>query len=367
MTTPITYVAGKRSLLFNDNGVSTVVPQSHLKYLDIVAALNAGDITRVRELLVPVKEALVQSSDGLLTLDKGVFYFDGKPLHVAMTTRIQDFMRDGLDVTPVFNFLRNLLDNPSKRAVDELWGFIAKGDMPITADGYFIAYKMVSGDYKDLYTGTMDNSVGATVKMRRNEVDEEKTNTCSQGLHFAAKHYVVNGSYGSRSHGNRLVAVKVNPRDVVAIPVDYNNAKGRACEYYILKELEWYKDGPDDLPVVGTQNGFKVLDEGTPEKDTTGIGGLDTADAMVASKVVANAGKKWSDEEVATIKKMVFPTDKGGDGLGLTHISALTGMSRRQIARIRDGQVGFNLPLGSASALINWGVPAKTDSDSEEE
>lgn len=226
---------------------------------------------------------------------------------------------------------------------------------------------MVSGDYKDLYTGTMDNSVGATVKMRRNEVDEEKTNTCSQGLHFAAKHYVVNGSYGSRSHGNRLVAVKVNPRDVVAIPVDYNNAKGRACEYYILKELEWYKDGPDDLPVVGTQNGFKVLDEGTPEKDTTGIGGLDTADAMVASKVVANAGKKWSDEEVATIKKMVFPTDKGGDGLGLTHISALTGMSRRQIARIRDGQVGFNLPLGSASALINWGVPAKTDSDSEEE
>lgn len=28
--------------------------------------------------------------------------------------------------------------------------------------------------------------------------------------------------------------VKVNPKNVVAIPSDYNNMKGRACEYEVI-------------------------------------------------------------------------------------------------------------------------------------
>ena len=31
--------------------------------------------------------------------------------------------------------------------------------------------------------------------------------------------------------------VKINPRDVVSIPTDYNNAKGRACRYEVIGEV----------------------------------------------------------------------------------------------------------------------------------
>jgi hypothetical protein len=33
------------------------------------------------------------------------------------------------------------------------------------------------------------------------------------------------------------VILKINPRDVVSIPSDYNNSKGRACRYEIAGEL----------------------------------------------------------------------------------------------------------------------------------
>ena len=36
--------------------------------------------------------------------------------------------------------------------------------------------------------------------------------------------------------------IKVNPRDVVSIPVDYNNSKGRCCKYEVVGEVK-FKDG----------------------------------------------------------------------------------------------------------------------------
>jgi len=41
------------------------------------------------------------------------------------------------------------------------------------------------------------------------------------------------------SDGGKTMIVKINPRDVVAIPSDYNNAKGRTCRYEVVAE---YKD-----------------------------------------------------------------------------------------------------------------------------
>jgi hypothetical protein len=31
--------------------------------------------------------------------------------------------------------------------------------------------------------------------------------------------------------------LKINPRDVVSIPSDYNNSKGRTCRYEVIDEL----------------------------------------------------------------------------------------------------------------------------------
>ncbi|UQJ95396.1 rIIB protein [Klebsiella phage CPRSB] len=90
-------------------------------------------------------------------------------------------------------------------------------------------------NYKDLATGKFDNSPGVTVSMPRNMVDEDKTRTCSTGLHVAAKSYLPH--YGGGV--GRVIQVKVDPADVVAIPVDYNNAKMRVCRYKVMIDVTY--------------------------------------------------------------------------------------------------------------------------------
>ncbi len=142
-------------------------------------------------------------------------------------------LEEDFPVDPLCNFLTNLKLNPSKRAVDELYGFLEKNSLPITPDGHFLAYKKVRDNYKDIHSGTFDNSVGQVCEMPRNEVNEDKDQTCSSGLHFCSLEYLPNFGYGT---GNRVVILKINPRDVVSIPSDYNNAKGRACRYEVIDE-----------------------------------------------------------------------------------------------------------------------------------
>jgi hypothetical protein len=85
----------------------------------------------------------------------------------------------------------------------------------------------------DCASNTFDNSPGKTVTMPRNQVDEDDQRTCSAGLHVCSKSYI--GHFGSGS--DRIVSVKVHPRDVVSIPVDYNDAKMRTCGYVVLEDV----------------------------------------------------------------------------------------------------------------------------------
>ena len=152
-------------------------------------------------------------------------------MHNALTTRMIAMLQEEFPIEPLVLFMENLMNNPSKRAVTELYGFLEKNNLPITPDGHFLAYKKVREDYLDVHSGTMNNSVGSIVEMERNMVDDDKNNTCSTGLHFCSQSYL--NSFG----GNRTMILKINPRDVVSIPSDYNDSKGRACRYEVIGEL----------------------------------------------------------------------------------------------------------------------------------
>ena len=102
--------------------------------------------------------------------------------------------------------------------------------MPITEDGCFLAYKNVREDYLDRHSRSFNNRVGSICVVPRNSVDDDRQNTCSYGLHFAALSYL-QGMWGFS--GNTMI-VKINPADVVAIPYDYDNAKGRTCRYEVI-------------------------------------------------------------------------------------------------------------------------------------
>lgn len=241
------------TLVFDD-GDSATVYNTEENYGAVCAAVKDKDWERAKELAQPI-EVVRKTIVGLdrVAIEGGYVTYDGVPMHSTLTTRMLEMSSDGYDIQPMALFLQNLMENPSYRAVNELYDFLEASNLPITEDGHFIAYKRVRGDFKDIRTGKFDNSPGKTAEMPRNMVDEDKDRTCSDGLHFCGREYLP--MYGGNST-NKVIMIKINPRDVVAIPSDYNNTKGRTCKYYVVKELPVDFDSSGKLPEEKLEGSF---------------------------------------------------------------------------------------------------------------
>lgn len=211
-------------------GMTThTIHKDNVNFTDVKRAIRDERWNDLPEILDPVIK-LKNFTKGKVAFREGKFFYRDYEVHNVLTGKMMEMMKQGFPIDPMIKFMENLLENPSKRAVDELFGFLQNNQLPITDDGHFIAYKKVREDYLDVHSGTLDNSVGSVVEMPRNLVDDDKNRTCSAGLHFCSVEYLK--SFG----GNRLVILKINPRDVVSIPTDYNNSKGRACRYEVIGE-----------------------------------------------------------------------------------------------------------------------------------
>jgi hypothetical protein len=213
-------------------GKAYSVDPTHPNYYKIIESIKAQDWDAFVKLTDIASSINAYVSEDVQVKD-GVVYYKDIPIHNTLTERIIKFMREGLPWMPLCKFLENLMKNPSKRAVDELYTFLDEGELPITTDGCFLAYKNVRSDYKDIHSGTFDNSVGAICEMPRNQVCDDKDKTCSSGLHFCSIKYLPNFS---DSDGGKTMRLKINPADVVSIPSDYNNTKGRCCRYEVVGE-----------------------------------------------------------------------------------------------------------------------------------
>jgi hypothetical protein len=177
-------------------------------------------------------------SEGIVITDETIL-IDGVEISSSLANQIRRHYEDDLPIEPLVKFVQKVRLNPSYRIRNQLWLFIEasqeSGGFTIAEDGDILAYKKVRADYKDIHSGTFDNSVGKIVEMERMNVDDDPNHTCSAGLHFCAYSYL--SSYGS-SGNDKVMLVKVNPADVVSIPTDYNNAKARCCRYEVVQEIE---------------------------------------------------------------------------------------------------------------------------------
>jgi len=237
MTQVTAAIVSPKSITLVIDGHTTPITDSHPNYAEIRAAASAGKYALIDGLLDLVK-AVVDFGAGRVSVEDGVVLFDGKATHNAVTSRILAMVDEGLEVGPMLRFLDNLMENPSYRSVQQLYTFLEVNDLPITEDGCFLAYKMVDrnsdGTLTDHRTKTFDYSIGAApAKMPRNQVNEDPTQTCSSGLHVCAQGYL-----GHYYGGGATILVKVNPRDVVAVPTDYQNAKMRVCEHVTVREVD---------------------------------------------------------------------------------------------------------------------------------
>ena len=154
----------------------------------------------------------------------------GESIHNLVVERVLDFMRKGMPYKPLVKFLGKLMENPSRRAVDELYSFLEHKNMPITAEGNFLAYKGVNHDFTDNYSGKFDNSVGQVLKMRRSGVDDDARHGCSSGFHAGSYEY----AKGYAHNGGNLMVVEIDPANVVSVPYDCECQKLRTSEYKVV-------------------------------------------------------------------------------------------------------------------------------------
>lgn len=255
---------------------SHTINKTHLAYEKVKQAIKEGDWDTVDRVINPVKVVL-DYGQGNISVQGSKVFWKNQEMHNALSRRMIEMLQDDFPIQPLVLFMEHLQENPSFRAVNETYEFLEKNQLPITPDGCFLAYKKVRDDFMDVHSGTvmnkpayaftdeekaalpktggakgevvMDLVDGVTVvSMPRNQVNDDKTQTCSEGLHFCSQDYL--GHFG----GQRVLILKVNPRDVVSIPTDYNRSKGRACRYEIVGELGVDPDEAFTAPVQAAAN-----------------------------------------------------------------------------------------------------------------
>lgn len=245
------YIATKDGLSVSfPGGKNFQVAKDHVNFKKVLDLVTKNSNCTVEEVegLVNLKKALqsVKEEDVELKLngaDELEVFVDGKKYEIldkSLEWRLIQMIKDNDDelraasIKSFAKFIKNLNQNPSFQSVRQLYGFLDKNDLPITQNGTFLAYKKVRHDFLDIHSGTFDNSIGKDVAMPRYQVEDNPEVTCSRGLHVCSYSYLEHYAQSDLDH---VVICEVNPKDVVSVPYDYNNAKMRVCAYKVVDEV----------------------------------------------------------------------------------------------------------------------------------
>ena len=247
-------IAGGQAYTFDKN---------HHNYSSLVRHLKSDNVEHF-EAAYDIAASVEHFCDGYVHIKNGTLNWNGIPMPELFSDRIMQMRKEGFEFEPMLNFLNNLNENPSDKAIVELFDFMQHKHLPITDDGNFLAYKAVKEDFTDIYTGNLDNNVGSTVSVDRSSVDSNRDQGCGHGLHVGSIDYVT--SYGGidldnkddNNGGNQIVVCKVNPRDVVSVPTCSRYQKLRCCQYEVVaifddvfdKSVEVFSSKKDDVRVV---------------------------------------------------------------------------------------------------------------------
>ena len=231
------------------DGKQYTVSKTHPNYTKILNALKKRDFNDI-DTLMSITNTINKNSNSKINPNYKVYVKDGKiyfsntkngteellagPL-VDRIIRDLENINTSKYVDSLMMLMHNIKKNKSKEISEELYQWLQSGRSPITSDGCILAYKKVATNFLDFYSSTMDNSPGSVVRMKQSDVDVNRNNECSTGLHFASLGYLSNYS-NNADEKYKIVIVKVNPRHIFAIPKDYNCQKGRASEYFVVGE-----------------------------------------------------------------------------------------------------------------------------------
>ena len=166
-------------------------------------------------------------------LDKMEVTYEGEVLHDYASKKVLEFIEEELPYEHLIRFIERIMMNKRSGVVNNLYKFLSYGGFPITEEGKFLGYKAVRFDYKDIHSGTMDNSPGSFVQERENLVCDDPNIPCARGLHVGTLEYATN--FGRDNF--RIVICEVDPAEVVSVPNDYDCQKLRTWKYKVVDEL----------------------------------------------------------------------------------------------------------------------------------
>jgi hypothetical protein len=211
------------------------VSGKHPDYEDILKAANAYDAD---EFLRIYNKSMLDFSCEKYTIDekievkKETIEYRGKTIDDPVIVGVIKNYATTCDAIKLF--IDNMFLNPRWGSVEQLGRFLKHNNLPLTEDGCFLGYKAVRYDYKDKYTGTLNNSPGNTVVMPRKDVTFDPDIACSAGLHVGTHEYAKDFGCGT----DRVVIVKVNPAHCVSVPFDEDAQKLRCSQYEVLTDCE---------------------------------------------------------------------------------------------------------------------------------
>lgn len=226
--------------------------------------INAGAFANELQETINLEKAITKNFtrlngilDGRMTVSSKGVMVDYEPIDSVLESHILRMIK--ADGTPknhanwsaFSKFIDNLYANQDDFVRKQLFGWMSYEDLygtglTLTEDGCFIGYKGCMGtpeapesirtghaiaDGVD-YNGHIPNKLGSTVEMPRNEVTADPAIPCGPGLHVGTHDYAKSWARGV------LLTVKVNPRDVVSVPVDCGAQKIRTCRYEVIEVVE---------------------------------------------------------------------------------------------------------------------------------
>ncbi len=239
---------------------------THPQFSVLIECIHASDADEFVRLLNTGNQ-IEDWSEGDFEFRDGFLYFEDEQIATDPTNRIIECIAGGFPHKFMLNYLTNLYDNVSERAVQESYRWSSHKGLPITEDGMMVGYKGVrnyqgetvkgkneyitEGDLVDIYTGkSFRNNVGDKCSMKRRQVCDDHTKGCDTGLHVGTYEYACNWAGNS----GVVVLVKFNPANIVSVPSDCQYSKLRVSEYEVvaiareqLEEPVYMEDEDDDM------------------------------------------------------------------------------------------------------------------------
>lgn len=236
------HIINPHAIILIINNIRYRVEKSDNRYATIIKKLDASD----EELLHILENRKVKDDAvkaGFVITDTEVTY-KGEKLPDVLAKKIRSIYNEGLPLSLFEKFWENLNQNPDINVLEQLYDFLSYRELPLTEDGFFLAYKGVQSDYYSVMgnintiveSGVVDsgghilNNVGAKIKIKRNRMTTNRNISCdSLSCHCGSLDY-------AKGWGSRMVIVKVNPKDVVSVPTDCSCQKLRMCEYEVVAD-----------------------------------------------------------------------------------------------------------------------------------